>query len=87
MNQWGLGNLITIPMIRLNAKSCKRCLPPTVPLMPRHPPSGHFSLISDQGKLRSQPEEMTAQGTAHISGHELERAQGHDHPGWTGQEH
>lgn len=86
MNQWGLENLMIL-MIRLNAKNCKRCLSPTVPLMPCHPPNGHFSLISDQGKLRSQPEEMTAQKTAQVSKHEVERAQGHDHPGWTGQGH
>lgn len=36
---------------------CKRCLSPTAPLMPHHPPKGHFPFISDQGKLRNQPEE------------------------------
>lgn len=68
-------------------KELQKCLSPTVLLMPRHTPNGHFSLISGQGKRRSQPEEMTAQGTAQILRQELERPQGHDHPGWTGQGH
>lgn len=65
----------------------QKCLSPTVLFMPHHPPKGHFSFISDQGKRRSQPEGMTAQGTAQVSGQELERPQGHDHPGWSGQGH
>lgn len=54
-------------------KELQKCLSPTVLLMPRHPPNGHFSLLSGQGTRRSQPEEMTAPGTAQVSGQELER--------------
>ena len=65
-DHWGVRNPIMILMVRLNATNWKICLSATVPLMPRHPPNGHFSFFSDLGTLKRQPEEMTARGTDQV---------------------
>lgn len=74
----GLGEPVHDSNAQTECKRTAKRLPPTVPLMLRHPPKWPFSINLRSGRLRSQPEEMMALGTAQVSGHKLQSRQGHE---------